>query len=389
MNASPLFQSFFLGGFECSTHRLRRGRRLDVIAATGHDRWAAQDYQCLAGMGLRTVRDGVRWHRIEKVPGRYCFGSLRPMLRAARETGTQVIWDLCHYGWPDDIDIFRPAFVDRFARFVRATARVVRDETEGVPFFCPVNEISFLCWAGGDVEYLNPFCRGRGDELKCQLVRAAIAAVEAIRDVAPEARICHVEPVINIVGRPGRPDEQKAAEAYRQAQFQAFDWISGRLRPDLGGRAEYLDVIGLNYYCNNQWVHGRPTLRPHSPLYRPLWQMMAEVWERYRRPLLISETGIEAEERAPWMAMIGEQVRLALQHGVPVEGICWYPIVNHPGWDNDRHCPNGLWGYPDNHGHRTIHQPLAEEIRRQQRLIGAVRGPVLPREHDLYIELSA
>src|SRR5688500_2929713 len=117
----PTFQSFFLGGVECSTHRRRDGRRLDVIAATAHD-VAAADYAQLAEHGIRTARDGFRWHLIERRPGRYDFSSARPMLRAARETGTQVLWDLLHFGWPDDLDPLGPAFVRRFARFARACA---------------------------------------------------------------------------------------------------------------------------------------------------------------------------------------------------------------------------------------------------------------------------
>jgi hypothetical protein len=34
------FRSFFLGGFECSTHRLRSGKRLDLIRSTRHDELA-------------------------------------------------------------------------------------------------------------------------------------------------------------------------------------------------------------------------------------------------------------------------------------------------------------------------------------------------------------
>ena len=37
-----LFRSFFLGGFECSTHRRKDGRRLDLIAATGDSVQAAR-----------------------------------------------------------------------------------------------------------------------------------------------------------------------------------------------------------------------------------------------------------------------------------------------------------------------------------------------------------
>jgi hypothetical protein len=103
----PLFDSFFLGGFECSTHRLLKGRRLDLIASTKHDKFASLDYARLRKVGIRAARDGIRWHLIEKSAGSYDFSSALPMLRAARETGLQVIWDIFHYGWPEHINIFQ------------------------------------------------------------------------------------------------------------------------------------------------------------------------------------------------------------------------------------------------------------------------------------------
>jgi hypothetical protein len=55
-----LFRSFFLGGFECSTHRRRDGLRLDLIAATRHDLLAEEDYRQLAEHGTHAARDGAR-----------------------------------------------------------------------------------------------------------------------------------------------------------------------------------------------------------------------------------------------------------------------------------------------------------------------------------------
>ena len=105
----------------------------------------------MAEHGIRAARDGVRWNLVQAAgPGRFDWSPVLPMLRAARRTGTEIVWDLCHYGWPDDLDIWEPRFVDRFARFAGAAARVVRDESADVPFYCPVNEISFLAWCGGD-----------------------------------------------------------------------------------------------------------------------------------------------------------------------------------------------------------------------------------------------
>ena len=79
-----IFRSFYMGGFECSTHRLRSGRRLDVVGSTAHDRFAIDDYRRLAAVGMRTIRDGVRWHLIERTPHVYDFGSVLPMFDAAR-----------------------------------------------------------------------------------------------------------------------------------------------------------------------------------------------------------------------------------------------------------------------------------------------------------------
>src|SRR5215218_5638672 len=232
---SDLFASFLIGGFECSTHRHQHGRRLDLIAAAGHDKHAQADYRMLAEHGIRTVRDGFRWHLIESTPGHYDWSSFLPMVRAARDTGTQVIWDICHWGWPDDLDIWAPAFIDRFARFAAATAKVVRDETNTVPFYVPVNEISFWSWAGGSLGFISPCAEGRGNELKAVLAQAAIAAIEALRTVEPRARIVSAEPVIHVIPRSTDWRDVHAAKHYTLAQFEALDLLCGRIRPELGG----------------------------------------------------------------------------------------------------------------------------------------------------------
>src|SRR5204863_8682802 len=89
-----------------------------------------------------------------------------------------------------------------------------------------------------------------------------------------------------------------------------------------------------------------------------------EVYTRYHRPLFIAETGTEDHDRPLWMAYIAAEARAAINAAVPVNGICLYPILNHPGWDDDRHCYNGLWDYPESDGSREIYVPMAEELKR-------------------------
>jgi len=138
-----------MGGFECSTHRLKSGRRLDEIDATRHDRFATEDYLRLRSQGMYAARDGIRWHLIEKSPGHYDFSSVLPMIAASQKTRMQIIWDLCHYGWPDFIDIFKPEFIESSRKLVKAFAQLWRNETDDVLFATPINEISFFCWASG------------------------------------------------------------------------------------------------------------------------------------------------------------------------------------------------------------------------------------------------
>ena len=357
-----IFSSFVMAGYECSTQRRADGRRLDMLAATRHDQWAGEDYRQLATLGIRCARDGLRWHLIEQQPGCYDWSSFLPMLRAAQRHDVQVVWDLCHYGYPDDLDIWRPGFVERFARFAGAVARLMRDEGIDVPFYSPINEISFWSWAGGDVAYFNPGAQRRGMELKHQLVRASIAAIEAIRESAPNARFVQCDPLINVLSATRRAEDIQAAEAYRQSQFEALDLLTGRSWPGLGGREEYLDILGVNFYPHNQWfLHGN-RIEPGSPEYRPLVGMLSEVHQRYRRAMLLSETGAEDTARVPWLQYIGEQLALAIERGIPMAGMCWYPFLDYPGWDDDRYCPTGVFGYADSRGSRASFHPLSSAI---------------------------
>jgi beta-glucosidase/6-phospho-beta-glucosidase/beta-galactosidase len=361
-----LFKSFWQAGFECSTHILKTGKRLDLVHSTGHDIWAERDFARMKEIGMLTAREGLRWHLIETQPGKYDFSSELPILEAAQRQDIQIVWDLLHFGWPAGLDIFAPEWVERFADLASAFGRVLRKEMTETPFVAPVNEISFFSWAGGDTQYINPFAAGRGHELKRQLVRAAVQASDAIRAEIPNVRLVSPEPVIRIKGDPSRPEDVIAAAEYESSMFEAWDMLSGRVHPELGGKESCLDIIGVNYYDRNQWWNFGKTIYRNDPEYRPFREILSEVYARYRRPMFVSETGTENEDRPFWLAYIAEEVRAAIGAGVAMEGICLYPILNHPGWDDDRHCYNGLWDYPQPHGDREIYKPLEAELERQK-----------------------
>jgi Beta-galactosidase len=368
----PLFRSFWQAGFECSTHVLKSGKRLDLVTSTRHAEFAEQDFRRLREFGIKTVREGLRWHLIETQPGRYDFSSAQRILEAGQKEGIQIIWDLLHFGWPDFLDIFEPQWVCSFGGFAEAFSRMLRSEMSEPAFLAPVNEISFLSWAGGDKAFLNPFGIDRGAELKRQLVRAAILASQRILSEFPTARLVSPEPVIHISGDPTNPEDMRQAAEYTSSMYEAWDMLSGRAQPELGGDERYLDVIGVNYYDRNQWWNFGATIWRHEAAYRPFREILMEVYQRYRRPLFISETGTEDADRPSWLAYTVGEVRAARQLGAAIHGICLYPILNHPGWNDDRHCFNGLWDYAGPSGEREVYQPLADEIVRHKDLEGEI-----------------
>ncbi|MDQ2692518.1 MAG: beta-glucosidase [Chloroflexota bacterium] len=368
--ALSLFDSFFLAGFESACHINRAGERLNMLQCTQHDQQVDADYELLRSFNIRTVRDGTCWPLIEQ-SGQFDFSSLAPMVEAAERHGMQVLWNVLHYGCPNDVDIFAPSFAERFARYCKALARYIDDHSDRVPFYTPINEISFLAWAAGDVGYIHPFGIGRGIELKRQLIRAAIAGIEAIWDVNPDARIVQVEPVIHVIAPRDRPDLAERAAAQRAGQFEAWDMMSGEMMPELGGHPQYLDIMGLNYYHSNQWEH--PDVRlpweanPRDDRWMPLHKLLAEVYERYRRPLFIGETSHFGAGRGPWLREVHDEVQTAIRNGVPLEGITIYPIIDRPDWDDLTHWHNsGLWDLiPDEQGvlRRVLNEEYAAVLR--------------------------
>ncbi len=378
-NLEPLFEGFFLGGFECSCSRLEDGRRLDMAASTGHDQLVWADYGRLRSVGMTACRDGVSWVDSERLPGEYDFSRVAPMVAAARAHKIQVIWDLMHFGWPDDVDVFSFTFPARFGRYARAFARWYAGETDQRAMITPITEMSFLSWAGGDLRVMNPFEAARGVELKVQLVRATLEAIDAIRAELPSARFVQPESVTHVVPDPRHPRTWRRVESDELSQYQAWDMLSGRVWPALGGSPEALDIIGVDFYPDNQFTLDGSTVNRGDPRYKPFALMLQDVWARYERPMLVSATGSEGAGRAAWLAYVADQCAAALREGCPLHGVTLYPVVDLRGWEDDRDCQNGLWGPADAEGRRAPCAPALEELGRQTGRLLAERAQMLAR----------
>ena len=385
------FDSFWWGGYECTDQLNAFGNRVDFLPLTGHLQLLDEDYRDLKPFNIRTVREGIRWAMIEKTPYQYDFSTVKTMLQAGERHGIQQVWDLCHFGYPDDLTPLHPMFARRFAALCRAFVDFYRAERpEGTLIVTPINEVSFMSWLGGDARGTSPYCVGQGWEVKLGLMRAYIEGSWALREADPSIRFLSTEPLINIVPPPNPwVSHQREARRAHRNQFQAIDILSGRLCPELGGHESLLDIVGFNYYYDNQWqLHPHRHLGWNDPVMDPRWvplsDLLAQAHKRYKRPFVVTETSHPGVDRPLWWQMIGQECAQVLRAGLPLLGVCLYPIIDRPDWDHlDQWHRSGLWDAglrPDGPPHRHLHHASAEALLQAQAMVQqAVPAPKAPR----------
>ena len=362
-----------MAGYECADQMNAFGHRVDLQTATGHNDLLAIDYQNLGLFNISTVREGVRWSIVEKKPFEYDWSAVEKMMQTGKECQIQQVWDLCHFGFPDDLHPLHPMFASRFIAFCRSFATFYRSkDKDGTLIVTPINEVSFLSWLGGVVKGTQPYCTQQGWDVKYNLMQAYIGGIEAMKAVDPAIRILMTEPLINIVS-PGRDDDEGARE-YHESQFQVFDMMTGKLCAELGGKPEYLDIMGFNFYFNNEWVFRVEEfldwkLGERDPRYLSLHVLLTKAYERFHRPFILAETSHPTIDRPLWMEMITHECEQLLKAKLPFWGVCWYPALNRPDWDfTEKWHYSGIWDdvYQTGISQRELNIPVADAILKSQ-----------------------
>ncbi|MGN7885518.1 amine oxidase [Dyadobacter endophyticus] len=373
------FNTFWMAGFECTDQLNASGDRVDMLQMTGHLELVREDYSRICSLGLRTAREGIRWSVVEYMPYHYNFDSVLDMINAGTEYGVQQIWDICHFGYPADLSPFHPHFTSRFVALCTA---FVNFYTKQRPmeslYITPINEVSFISWLGGEAGATVPYCTKNGWELKYALMRAYIAAVKAMKQITGLVRIVTTEPLVNMVpDLDPTPDQLARAAVENEQQFQSLDMLCGRICPELGGGEDLVDVVGHNYYYNNQWIIGNyQFLRWNDPVPDPRWRPLADLLEsayhRYHKPIILSETSHPKEDRPIWIQMIASECARVIDRNVELLGVCLYPIIDRPDWDRPEIWhQSGLWdeGLAGRH-ERVLHIPSAMALLAAQELVG-------------------
>jgi beta-glucosidase/6-phospho-beta-glucosidase/beta-galactosidase len=379
-SSHSIFPTFFMSGFECSTFLWKDQGRRDLGAAIKHLEHVQEDYAFLRELGIGVSREGIPWPFVDQ-GGAYDFSRLDPYIKAMGVQQVLPVWDLCHYGYPEDLDPFTDAFVARFAAYAKATAEYVIPRLPGPHLFTPINEITFFSLIAGQWAWIAPW--GTSDEqrteLRKRLCHADIAAVKAIREIDPDARMLHIDPIVNVVPPRDRPDLSEAARVETwEEPYIAWDIIAGLKEPQFGGSPEILDIVGVNAYS-----FGQKEYRPkgeHAPLPMdddrivPLCELITFAWNRYQRPMVVAETSGLKDGRENWLNDVVQEALAAVYQGIDLHGICLFPAVDMPDWNTGTWVHNGIADLIEDDGdlRRVPHVPTVNALRHWQKTLNRV-----------------
>ncbi|HSI73424.1 MAG TPA: family 1 glycosylhydrolase, partial [Fimbriimonas sp.] len=375
-----LFPSFFMAGFESSTFIWKDGERKNFLEVTGHTKHLSHDCSRVRELGMAVSRESIPWPFVDKGNGVYDWTYVDSLCQELSGCRITPIWDLFHYGLPDGCNPLDEGCLERYLDYVRAVSKRLLERVDAIPFFTPVNEITFFAGACTDMGWMYPFAQGKYYEMKTALCRMAIEAAKAIRQLEPRARFVHVDPLIFQVPMPDHPELKEAAchETYEKA-FEAWDILAGRLHPELGGSPEILDIVGVNVYNFSQAQLNpdgtRDILEAQDPRRKPLSEMLQLAWDRYHLPIVISETSGFQDQRAEWLRMTMEESMKALNNGIDLQGVCLYPLIDIPDWNSGEWAKIGVFDIDDKETCERIPvEPYIAELHRWQQILDQPQG---------------
>lgn len=340
-------------------------RPLDEYELTQHYDQYELDFSLAARLGVRAIRWGIPWYRVEPEPGHFDWEWTDRALEVMVEKHRLVpILDLMHYGTPFWLEgsFASPDYPARVADYAAAVARRYIDR---VQVFTPLNE-----------PIVNAdFCGNRGEwppyltsdagfvTVLMSIARGIVQTAAALRAEQPGCFLVQVEALWRFWT--ANPAFQERIALQNERQYLCFDLTTGRMEPkhmlwpllrsngvteaDLQWFRENActyDVFGANFY---PWSYGEMAAEPESTAVedvRPkrigpptpggaIAEVIHDAHSRYGLPVMVTETSANAPEagRAAWMDETINAVMDLRKQGVPVVGYTWFPMMTMIDWD--------------------------------------------------------
>lgn len=341
-------------GIECSNPTIENGRlRMDELELTDHyNRWK-DDLLLTRELRIDYLRYGIPYHRVNPGPGQYDWTFTDEVFHEMQRLGIEPIVDLCHFGMPDWLgnSFQNPDFAREFALYSRQFAR----RYPWIRLYTPVNEI-YIC---AKFSALNGWwneqeCSDRAFVTAiCNMSRATLLSMQEIVGIQPDAIFIQSESAEFTHTMCGCPHIHERADWENQVRFLALDLLYGhQTRADMfawllenGVTADeyawFMNhglhdrcIMGNDYYVTNEKIVNHDGEMVYCGEVFGWYLVTREYYERYRKPVMHTETNIRQEFNAvAWLWKQWQNVLRLRTEGVPVVGFTWYSLTDQVDWD--------------------------------------------------------
>lgn len=406
------------GGLECTVARIGDDFR-DQSLETGH-RDRIEDLDRIAALGIRTLRYPVLWETVSpESPDRTDFAWHDSRLARLQHLGIRVVAGLCHHGsGPAFTDMLDPAWPELLARH----AGNVAERYPHLDHYTPVNEPLTTARFSGLYGHWYPhgtnyqaFATALINECK-----ATVLSMRAIRQVRPDAQLVQTDDMGKTFSTPLLSYQ---AEHENQRRWLTFDLLCGMVdrhhpwwaifrkngvsEADLEFFLEAAcapDIIGINHYLTSEryldqrlnrfpeYHHGGNGQHRYAdaeavrmPL--PAEELgpkarLREVWERYRRPVAVTEAhhGCTRDEQLRWLVEVWKAAEDLREEGADIRAVTVWSLFGTVDWNSLLTCRDGIYepGPFDVRGPEPRPTALARAAEALART-GAYDHPVLDR----------
>jgi beta-glucosidase/6-phospho-beta-glucosidase/beta-galactosidase len=337
-------------GIECSAPRIDGGIRVDELEKTGHYAHYERDFDLVVELGIRFLRYGMPFHRLNPASGKFDWSFPDRALDACRRRGIVPVVDLMHFGVPDDIgDYQSPALPERF----RAYADAFAARYGWVRYYTPVNEPLITAAFSARRGLWN---ERRSDD--ASFVRALLNVARCVV-VASDAIRAHRRDAIFIQSdsceyhHPLHPDAIAVAAFENELRFVGFELVYG-LEPAAsvrdfllanGARPADLDwfaahgsrdgaICGNDYYARSEVELSADRSERRRRVRLGYYHLAKQYHERLGVPIMHAETNAEGAGAVDWLHEQWTDALRLRREGVPIRGFTWYGLVNHVDWDS-------------------------------------------------------
>jgi beta-glucosidase/6-phospho-beta-glucosidase/beta-galactosidase len=333
-------------------------RALDEYELTQHYSQWKRDFDLVAETGVKYVRWGIPWYRVQPARYRWDWSWVDEALDyLVNVKGITPILDLMHYGTPlwmenSFIDADYPNCVAQYA------AAVVNRYKSLVRYYTPLNEPMVNADFCGSKAEWPPYLTGDTGYIKLllALARGIVLTTRAIRDEQPEAIIVQVEALWHKISYD--PSLKWRASQENLRQYLCFDLTTGHVvnsHPLINYLCEHgtnesdlawfhenavsFDIFGANFY---PWSYSELKKQQdgsiqHIPVPTRgeiISLVIRETYERYQLPIFVTETSANKDipGRKQWMDETIQAVRELRTAGIPVLGYTWFPLFTMVDW---------------------------------------------------------